>query len=150
MFDRARVQAAGAMTVSSRTGGIAVLAVAVVIAVAWSSWSGWADAAPTWLARESPWLARLLDRYQALLGFGLCWAAWREPRSSPALLILCHFYTAITVVELRASLFLGALLALLAAVAAVAMAARLWPSRVILARCMALAAFAIGVDALTG
>ena len=104
----------------------------------------WAKTARDWLEQEQPWLARLLDTHQALLGFAVCWAALREPRSSPALLALSVFYTLLTVIELRVSLLLGLLLAFLAAVA---MVARPWPNRRIMARCMALAGLAIGIDA---
>ena len=107
----------------------------------------WADTARDWLEYEQPWLVRLLDRHQALLALAVCWAALREPRSGPGLLALCFAYTALTLIELRMSLFLGPLLALSATVALVA---RPWPNRAIMARCIALAGFAVGVDAVAG
>ena len=102
------------------------------------------EGAHAWLARDVPWLARLLDRYPVLVNLGTCWMLWRESRMPPAPLVLLHFAVALQVLKLPMNLVLGLLLGLLTAVALVA---RPWPNRVIIGRCIVLAALAIAVDA---
>lgn len=102
------------------------------------------EGAHAWLARDVPWLARLLDRYPVLVNLGTCWMLWRESRTPPAPLVLLHFAVALQVLKLPMNLFLGSLLALLTAVALVA---RPWPNRMIMGRCVALAGLGVVLDA---
>ena len=107
------------------------------------------EGAHAWLAHDLPWLARLLDRYPALLNLATCWLLWRDPRIPRACLVaplvLCHFAGALLLLQLPMNLFLGLLLALLAAVALVA---RPRPNHVIIGRCIVLGGLAIAIDAL--
>lgn len=135
------------MKMSPRNFGLVMLAM-LVGAIAWSFWRpSWAEVAEAWLTQEIPWLARLLGAHSALLACATCWAVLREPRCGPDVLVLCAFGALVTLLELRPGLLLGLALALLATVALVA---RPWPNRAIMARCMALAGFAVGVGAVAG
>lgn len=132
------------MSISQRR--LAMMAVLIPTGVAWGLWRPtWPNATRDWLAQEIPWLARLFETWQALVVFVFWWLVLREPRCHPGVLVLWGLYTVLTLLELSMGWFLGGSLALLAAVALVA---RPWPNRAIMARCAALAAFAVGVDAI--
>lgn len=136
------------MTTPWPNARLAIATVALAAAAGWALWQPvWAAGASNWLALELPWLARLLDTWEALLALAVWWVALREPRCGPGLLILWGLYAVPTLLELSMGWFLGASLALLTTVVLVA---RPWPNRTIMARCAALAGLAIALDAVAG
>jgi len=124
-----------------------LLALALVVGcfVVW--WLGWAGIAYAWLAREQPWLARVVDAYPAIATVAMGWFVCRDTRRHPRDVALMVLFAAMSLVQLRMTLFLGASLQLLAVVA---LMARPWPNRAIMARCMALGAVAVGINAAVG
>lgn len=128
--------------------GQGLLALAMVSVVGWALWRpAWPNLVRDWIGQQIPWLARLLDTWEALFALAFWWMVLREPRWGPGVLILWALYAVPTLLELDLSWFLGGSLALLSAVALVA---RPWPNRTIMARCAGLAALAVGADAIAG
>ena len=130
---------------SLRVSTVLSWAMALGVAVAW--WLGWLGLAHAWAAREEPWLARLFDAHTALIMFALCWMVCRDTRRHPRDVALMVVFAAMSLVQLRLTLFLGASLQLLAVIA---LMARPWPNRAIMARCMALGGLAVGINAAVG